>query len=256
MTKDATKSSKTGALVTVLLVLWLAGLTALVLMYLKKPAPADIDTRVAKLESKANTLVGKVNPPGAKGLNDLEGRVAELEKRISGLSSGEVQPVSAGTDGNGGCDCDRLENRVASLESSIGTVSAKGTAGGAQTARTPKIDTSKTAAPEKENREATQAGEQATAQAQVKPETPKKGPGVTKKTASKSRSKSAAQKTSSAQRAADAPPAANEANARYNQDYGSGSIHDMNRRYAPIYGGSSDDASSRGLLTPEGGAYR
>ncbi len=218
MSKDKPNSSKTGALVMVLMVLWLAGLTALILVYLQKPAAGDLYTRVAKLETKANSLVGKIHPPGSKELNNkelnsLEDRIADLENRISGLVSDDSQPVTSQT---AGCDCEKLEDRLAALETAAET----------------KIRT---------------AG-------QTRSDAPEKSTRLPKKTAAKSKFKPAAGKTLPPTR-----PRTNTADGDVSgsiPDYGSRDLHDMNRRYAPIYQETSDDAGGRGLLGPGSGGYR
>ncbi len=249
MSKDKPKSSKTGALVVVLLVLWLAGLTALVLTYLKKPTAGDLDARVAKLEAKANSLVGKVNPPGTKELNDLEARVEDLEKRIAGAAFGDTQPVAAQTAGSGGCDCEQLQDRLASLEAAVGSESGTRTVSGNRSGQTPSSDK-----PSDESGTATQTA------AQDRSGTAEKSAGAAKKTAAKSRSKSTARTTPPPRRpAADSQQAnrvSGDAASRSNQDYGTRNLQDMNRQYTPIYEGSSKDASSRGLLGPGGGGFR
>lgn len=248
MSKEKPKSSKTGALVMVLLVLWLAGLTALVLMYLKKPAENELENRVVKLETKANTLVGKVKPPGSEELNSLMDRVDALEKRVAGLGSGDVAPVGAsGVDGS--CDCDQLQGRLAALESAVDSESGTRTVGGA---RTGKKATGEKKTPPAETATRTEAGSQA--------DTSEKSMASSKKTSAKSRSKSTDRRTPPPYRPGAAPAApskvANDGYSGSNQDYGSRTVHDINRRYEPIYEGSSDDASSRGLLGPGGGGFR
>jgi len=245
MSKDKPKSSKTGALVMVLLVLWLAGLTGLVLMYLKKPAAGDLDTRMAKLEAKANSLVGKVNPPGTKELNDLEARVEDLEKRIAGRSE-DARPVTAQT---AGCDCEQLQDRLAALETAVDSESGTRTVGSSRSGQTP--------ASEKQPAASDTASPTA---AQAPSDTTEKRAGTTKKTAAKSRSKSAARKAAPPYRpGADSQqttPVSGDAASRSNQDYGIRNLQDINRRYAPIYEGSSEDASSRGLLGPGSSGFR
>jgi hypothetical protein len=248
MSKDKPRSSKTGPLVTVLLVLWLAGLTALVLMYLQKPAAGDLDARVANLEAKANSLVGKVNPPGTKEINNLEGRIEALENRMAGLGPGEMQTAAAGNDLSGGCDCGQLQDRIAALESAVDSDPGARNVAGVQTGPTAVTEKQKTASE-------TGSGNAAA----VRPDASKESAGVTKKTAVKTRSKPSTRTPPPPFRpVADSSrrrPSADNISRSY-PDYAAGSLQDSNRRYHPIYQGSPDDASSRGLLGPGGGGFR
>ncbi|MFW5637273.1 MAG: hypothetical protein ACOC3A_11490 [Thermodesulfobacteriota bacterium] len=248
MSKDKPKSSKTGSLVMVLLVLWLAGLTALVLMYLQKPAAGDLDARVARLEAKANSLVGKVNPPGTKEIDNLKGRIEAMENRTIGLGSGEMQAAAAGNDLSGGCDCGQLRDRIAALESAVDSESGTRTVAGIQTGPAAETEKQKTASE-------TGSGNAAAARAEAS----KESAGVTKKTAVKTNSKPATRTppppfTPVADSNRRRPSADN--NSRSYPDYAAGSLQDSNRRYQPIYQGFPDDASSRGLLGSGGGGFR
>lgn len=240
MSKDTSKPSKTGALVVALMVLWLAGLTALVLVNLQKPAAGDLDTRVANLETKANSLVGRIHPPGDKELNNLEDRLIDLEKRIADFTSGDAMPVTAET---GGCDCQRLENRLAALETAVDSEPGSTILSGVRGGQAPDTGTQP------------QAGETASqTAAQNRSDGPEKGTRPERKTAAKAKSKTAAGKTLPMQQPR-IPKEGDEAS-RSNPDYGSRNLHDMNRRYVPIYQGASNEAGSRGLLGPGSGGYR
>ncbi|MEZ4528074.1 MAG: hypothetical protein R2941_19365 [Desulfobacterales bacterium] len=112
--KPAKPASGKGSLLTVIALLWLTGLTAFVFMMLKQPQDSGLETRVAKLETRAATVGGKIRKPGT----------GNVENAKDGTGTGE-----AGGTGAGGADAAQiagLEQRLAQLEQKLGEPGAAG----------------------------------------------------------------------------------------------------------------------------------
>jgi uncharacterized coiled-coil protein SlyX len=130
------KSSRKFSLVTVLLVLWLIGLTALAFMLMKGQQENPLEDRVAKLEKKASTVVGKITPAAGNAKEDkvsssqlaaMNNRINLMEKKIGELKTAQApapssvtpppssKPVAAPS-AEPQCNCDDLVSRLAKLE--------------------------------------------------------------------------------------------------------------------------------------------
>ncbi len=156
--KPAKPASGSGILLTVITLLWLAGLTAFVFMMLKQPQDSGLENRVAKLETKAAAVGGKIRKPGAENVENAKGgtgtgvgegagaggadaahiagmeqRLGQLEKNLADLSTASAkadtpaQPVTAAaTVPTGAADpavssavYDELKSKVDDLESRL-----------------------------------------------------------------------------------------------------------------------------------------
>ncbi|MGE0083686.1 MAG: hypothetical protein AB7S75_04630 [Desulfococcaceae bacterium] len=123
--KPAKPASGKSSLLTVITLLWLAGLTAFVFMMLKQPQDSGLESRVAKLETKAAAVGGKIKKPGAENVENARG----------GMESGAV-----GIAGTGGADATQiagLEQRLSQLEKNLAGLSATGVKDGTSAAGTP-----------------------------------------------------------------------------------------------------------------------
>ncbi len=138
--KPAKPASGRGSLLTVVTLLWLAGLTAFVFMMLKKSDDSGLENRVAKLETKAAAVGGKIKKPGTENVETakdesagpdaaqmagLEQRLAQLEQKLGEFSASGAKPADAAAETSaagtaplsGGYD--ELKSKVDDLEAKL-----------------------------------------------------------------------------------------------------------------------------------------
>jgi len=112
--KPPKPASGKGLLLTVITLLWLAGLTAFVFMMLKQPQDSGLETRVAKLETKAAAVGGKIKKPGAENVENAKG----------GTGTGVAGGAGAGTGEADAAKIAGMEQRLGQLEKNLTELSA------------------------------------------------------------------------------------------------------------------------------------
>jgi hypothetical protein len=139
-TKDQDSGRKSGGSslgkgLMLIILLWLAGLTAFA--WMNRPSENSLEPRVAKLEKRTATVGGKIPKPGseknsastasAQQMDALEGRLETLEKKLAAVSAAEISGSSSkGTPGGekspaaaGGSPWEEMKNRVDELEARL-----------------------------------------------------------------------------------------------------------------------------------------
>jgi len=236
------KSSGLGGVMMILIVLWLAGLTALFLVYMKTPKDGDLAERVAKLETGAGAgkVGGKINVSDGKQIAALEKKVMAMEKRLAGVPAGEIAAATAdaggtgvdaaGTGANGDkCDCKDMAGRLDKLEA---LVLAK--------------------------RDVTPA-ERSVAAAPVTHEKPKVTPKRSARQAKRAavRPKRVARATAVSRRSVTVPDTSRALYRETGGDvtYGRKTIYDMTHRWAPVQLYTSEEASKGRQFAPGSDVY-
>lgn len=230
--------SGSSGILTIIIFLWLAGLTALTVMFLKGSASTDLEERVVRLEAKASAVSRKVDPARGQQLAALESRLNNLEQRFGGgspVTSAAATVPASGTDA-ADCDCGGLQDRIEKLET---LVTAMVTDDGSKTV--------KVAATSDAPKETVTAEPKTTPRKAVAPK-PKK---TAKKRVAKKRSIA---------KAPASPPAypGDDSDAyytRYDPRYGGESVFDITQRIDPNYTRTENEQLGVRKLAPGAAVY-
>ncbi|QTA81746.1 Uncharacterized protein dnl_40950 [Desulfonema limicola] len=240
MSNDNTSSRKNG-LVMVVLVLWLAGLTALFFMLMKNQKDNPIEARVARLEEKASKVVGKIPKPESTGSNNdigmLNQRISQLELKIGELQQGGITTSAVDTKTSNAsedpCNCNEFASRLDKLEALV--LAKNKVTGNSKTAEI------KPAAKEK----SVSTAKKKTVKRAAKKRTPR----YTKSLASSQAKPKIISRSASAKTDYTAP-------ANYDNDYIGDSVYEISTRFGPMYGGySNEEMRSISRLAPGAAIY-
>jgi len=241
MSNDNTSSRKNG-LVTVVLVLWLIGLTALFFMLMKNQKDNPIEARIAKLEARASKVVGKIPKPGATGSNSdiamLNQRISQIELKLGKIKPGgsittAAVDTSAAPASGEPCNCNEFASRLDKLEA---MVLAKNTSSGITAAADIKP---------RANKKAVRTPKKKTVKRSAKRRTPRyKKAVVSRQAKPQIIARAALTKTDSA------------VNTDYDQDYIGDSVYEMTTRFGTMYGGySNEEMMNLSRLAPGAAIY-
>lgn len=237
--KEKSKSSGMGGILTIVIFLWLAGLTALTVMFLKGSGSTDVEERLMRLEAKAASVGRKVDPAQGRQLADLEVRLGKLEQQFGGaVLSASTSDAAAGVSNASACNCDELTDRVEKLETMV-TAMAPSDAPRSMTVAA-------TEEPPKEVKEDKSV--------EPKKAAPRKAVAPKPKKTAKKR---VAKKKSTAGAVAPAYPGgdSNAYYTRYDPAYGGESVFDMTQRIDPNYTRSEYEQTNVNKLAPGAAIY-
>lgn len=257
MSNDNASSRKNslGMVVAIVLALWLTGLSALFLMFIKNQKDNPLEARIAKLEAKASRVVGKIKKPGTTAANNdigmLNKRISQLELQFAEVKPGNITTASPGTDdttaasapvktaavSDSSCDCNEFAGRLDKLEAMLlaqksgtarKTVSKSIKPKGKVKARAKHVRKSRKTIVKKYKRKSPQRAK----------------PAVT-----------ASVKTGTAEKTA--PAKTKKAAFDYSEtDHIGDSVYEMSRRFGPMYGGyTNEELASLRRLAPGAAIY-